>query len=187
MLDSDWGSIGGEGYTGVEGLGCGERAASEGGVDWAPHQKPSHRGSVLADDLRWGSHLSWEDRFGVGKGGVEVVGERDQVLHKGGGLVGPKTQTELLCLVSVDDKQGGSHLGSGGYLRVGTYSLRGWGFSISCRRGAWVGCTYLFACLFLPFPPLTSPLSTPSTLPSHTIPRFAGTCRTCLCWVVVEQ
>ena len=84
MVNSDWRSVGGEGYTGVEGLEGGEQAASEGGVDWAPHQKSSHQGSVLTDNLWWGSYLSWGDQFGVGKGGVEVEEVHDQAACKGG-------------------------------------------------------------------------------------------------------
>jgi len=33
VLDSDWYGMAGEGYTGVEGLGCGERAVREDGAD----------------------------------------------------------------------------------------------------------------------------------------------------------
>jgi hypothetical protein len=51
MLNSDWGNVGGEGYTGFWGLGGGEQVACEGGVDWAPSQKPSHWSSVWAGGL----------------------------------------------------------------------------------------------------------------------------------------
>ena len=52
-------------------------------MDWAPRLKLSHRGLVLADDLQRGSYLSWGDRFGVGKGGVEVEGVRDRAAREG--------------------------------------------------------------------------------------------------------
>jgi hypothetical protein len=51
-FEFDRGDGDGVGCTVVEGLGSGERAACECEVDWAPRQKPSRRGSILADDLR---------------------------------------------------------------------------------------------------------------------------------------
>ena len=47
--------------------------AREGGVDWAPRQKPSHQGSVLANEMWLGCDMGKEDPIRVGYTGVEVL------------------------------------------------------------------------------------------------------------------
>ena len=74
----------GAGYAGVEVPGGCDWVKREG--DWFGHinQKPSGRGSVLANEMREGSFLGRGDPIGAGYAGVEVLGGCDWVKHKGG-------------------------------------------------------------------------------------------------------
>ena len=62
---------------GLRWWGCAIERCAKVRWTWAPHQKPSHWGSVLADDMRGGLYSCRGDLFGVGKRGVEVVGARN--------------------------------------------------------------------------------------------------------------
>ena len=55
----------GVGNTGVLVLGLRNQAAREGGVFWAENCKPSHVGSVFANDVRGGSDLGGGGLIGV--------------------------------------------------------------------------------------------------------------------------
>jgi hypothetical protein len=75
--DLGWEGVESEGYTRVEGLGSGERAVHEGGVDSGCSPKPSRQGSILANEIRgvaWVRQVCWGGCPGVGKCGVEMVG-----------------------------------------------------------------------------------------------------------------
>ena len=54
------------GKVGVKGLGPRDRATREGGRFYAKNQSPSRRGSVLANNVRWGLYMR---RWGVIKVG----------------------------------------------------------------------------------------------------------------------
>ena len=51
---------------------------------WAKKQKPSHGGSVLANEVRVGSFWGIGDPIGAGHAGVEVHAGRDRVRREGG-------------------------------------------------------------------------------------------------------
>ena len=70
------------GYTVVEGLGSGERAAA--GWIWATHQKPSCRGSVLANETQGVAWVCQGKCPGVGECGVKVVEVHNRMVRKGG-------------------------------------------------------------------------------------------------------
>ena len=57
----------------------------------APHQKPSRRGSVLANETRAALDSNWGDVVEEGYVEVEGLGGWERVAHEGGGA-GPKTK-----------------------------------------------------------------------------------------------
>ena len=72
---------------------------SSGAQGWPPRQKPSRRGSVLANEIRGVSRMHQGGCHEVAERGVEVVGGHDRAACKGGGLVVHK-KTENRALVA---------------------------------------------------------------------------------------
>ena len=81
--------------------------------DWFGHinQKPSHRGSVLANEMQVGLFLGRGDPIGEGYTGVEVPGGCDWVKCEGGLVWVKNPKTELLGL-GFSQQKPGIHLGS---------------------------------------------------------------------------
>ena len=95
-------------------MGASDGVRREGGPSWGQNPRPSHRGSVLANEMWWQSFLGRGDPNGVEYTTFEVMGANNWTWREGGGWLEPKSQNlSHRGSVLAEETRGASVLGRG--------------------------------------------------------------------------